>query len=190
MNLIPVLIVVCVTIGICFLADKGFTKLFRSSSQHKSGMAVKASKRYATIGLVVSALGVCALVSAGMQGWLMLVAGIVMLALGLCLIIYFLSFGIYYDEDSFIYSSFGRKNKTYEFKDITAQQLYASGASLVIELHLSDGRSIQLQSTMNGVRPFMNKAFEGWLRQNGRAVEECSFYDPENNSWFPNAQEE
>lgn len=190
MEWLPVLIVVLATLGVCFFADKGFTKLFRSSSQHKSGMAVKAGKRYATIGLVVTALGVAALVSVESQGWLMLVAGVVMLLMGIGFGVYFLSFGIYYDDESFIYSSFGKKSKTYVFKDITSQQLYASGASLVIELHLYDGSSIQLQSTMDGVRPFMNKAFDGWRNQHGKTLEECDFYDPERNCWFPNAQEE
>lgn len=190
MNLIPVLIVVVLTLGICFLADKGFTKLFRNKSQHQSGLAVKASKRYATIGLVVSALGVTALVAAATQGVLMLVAGIVMLLLGICLLIYFLSFGIYYDEESFIHSSFGRKSKTYQFGEITAQQLYASGSSIVIELHLSDGHTIQLQSSMSGVGRFMDKAFDGWLKQKGLSLQDCPFHDPENSCWFPNAQEE
>ena len=190
MNLIPVLIVVVVTLGVCFLADKGFAKLFRGKSQHHSGMSVRLSKHYATIGIVVGALGVAALTAVKAQGIMMLVAGIVMLLIGICLIVYFLSFGIYYDDESFIYSSFGRKSLTYKYKEITAQQLYASGASLVIELYLSNGRTIQLQSTMNGVSKFMHKASEGWMKQKGLNKEDCQFYDPDNSCWFPKAQEE
>lgn len=190
MEFIPVLVVVALTLGICFLADKVFVKLFRNRAQHRSGMSVKASKRYATIGLVIGALGVVALVAAYKQGVLILISGIVMLLLGICFITYYLCFGIYYNEESFIYSSFGRKSRTYMFKDIVSQQVYASGASIIIELHLSDGCSIQLQSSMNGVVRFMNKAFDGWLSQNNLALDDCSFHDPEKNAWFPNAQEE
>lgn len=190
MNLLPVIIVIAATFGICFLADKAFTKLFRGKAQHQSGLSVKASKRYATIGLVVGVLGIVGLFSASSQGVLMLVAGIIMVLLGVFLITYFLSFGIYYDDDSFIYSSFGRKSRTYMYKDITAQQLYTSGANLIIELHLSDEKSIQLQSSMSGVERFLNKAFDGWLDQRGLSVEDCAFHDPQNSRWFPSAQED
>ncbi len=189
MNWIPVLAVVAVTLGICFLADKGFAKLFRSKSQHQSGLSVKASKRNATFGLVACALGVAAVVNAS-QGVLMVIAGIVMLLLGICLIVYFLSFGIYYDDESFIYSTFGKKSKAYKFEKIMAQQLYASGSGIIIELHLCDGQTIQLQSSMSGIDGFMDKAFNGWLKQKGLTLEDCPFYDPEKSHWFPNAQEE
>lgn len=190
MQYIPVIVIVLVTIGFCFLVDKGFTKIFRNKAQHKSGLSVKASKRYATVGLVVFALGVAALVAVKGQGVLMLIAGLVMILVGICFVVYYLSFGIYYDDESFIYSSFGRKSKTYSYKQIVSQQLYISGNSLVIELHLSDEHSVQLQSTMDGVQPFLKKAFEGWRLQNGLTMEDCSFHDAENNRWFPNAQEE
>lgn len=190
MELLPVIVVVALTFGICFLADVGFKKLFRSKSHHKSGMCVKANKRYAVFGLVSAALGVAALLSINGSGIWLYIAGGAMVLLGLCLIIYFLTFGIYYDEDGFIYSCFGHKSRTYEYKDIEAQQLYASGANMVIELHLKDQRTIQLQSSMEGVNAFMTHAFSGWTRQNGKTVEECTFYDPRSCCWFPNAQEE
>ena len=190
MNYIPVIIVIAITLCICYLAEKGFSAFFRGKTQHKSGLSVKASKRYATIGLIIAVLGVAALASVRYQGVLLLIAGIVMLVLGALLIVYFLSFGIYYDEDSFIYSTFGKKSKTYRFDQIISQQLYASGSSLIIELHLDDDRSIQLQSAMSGVVKFMNVAFAGWCRQKGICMDDCSFYDPQNSCWFPNAQEE
>ena len=189
MNLLPVFIVIALTIAICYLTDFLFKKLFRNRSQHKSGTSVKANKRYAAFGLIAVSLGIAALLSLN-NSRLILIAGVAMILLGFCLIVYFLAFGIYYDDDSFIYSSFGRKSRTYKYKDIIAQQLYASGACLVIELHLSDESTIQLQSSMDGVNAFMNKAFTGWARQHGKSVEECSFYDPRQYCWFPNAQED
>ncbi len=190
MRLLPVIIVVVLTFGVCFLADVGFKKLFRNKSQHKSGMCVKANKRYAVFGLIAVALGIAALLSVNGSSTLILIAGIAMVLLGLCLIVYFLTFGIYYDADSFIYSCFGHKSRIYQYEDIEAQQLYASGANMVIELHIKDQHTIQLQSSMDGVDAFLNKAFHGWVRQNGKTLEECTFYDPRNWCWFPNAQEE
>ena len=190
MKYVVVLIVIACTIGICFGMDKIFNKIFRSKSQHKSGMRVKASKRYATFGLILAALGIAALCSSHISRVLILVAGIAMLVIGLALIIYYLSFGIYYDDESFIYSSLLHKNKTYKFGDIAAQQLYYSGANVVIELHLSDKQTIQLQSSMDGVSAFMNKAFESWLKQNNKTAEDCTYYDPRQFCWFPPLQED
>lgn len=189
MRILPVIIVVAFTFGMCFLLDYAFRKIFRNRPQHRSGLSVKASKKYAAFGLILISLGIAALFSLNVGLWAV-IAGAAMILLGLCLVIYFLTFGIYYDDDSFVYAAFGRKNKVYRYECIESQQLYASGANLVIELHLSDGHSIQLQSTMDGVNPFMNKAFHGWLRQMGKTVEECKYYDPRKYSWFPNAQEE
>lgn len=189
MKLLPVIIVVALTFGICFLLDFIFRKLFRNKIQHKSGLSVKASKKYAAFGLIAVSLGVAALFSAKTGLWVV-IAGSAMILLGVCLIVYFLTFGIYYDEESFIYSSFGHKNRVYKYECIIAQQLYASGANMVIELHLSDGSTLQLQSTMDGVYPFMNKAFHGWVRQNNKLIEDCKFYDPHRFSWFPDAQED
>lgn len=189
MKLIPVIIIIALTFAVCYLADFAFKKLFRNKVQHKSGLCVKANKKYAVFGLVSAALGVTALLSANVGVWA-LIAGAAMILLGSCLIIYFLTFGIYYDDESFVFSSFGHKSRTYKYNDIEAQQLYASGASVVIELHLADEHTIQLQSSMDGVYAFMNKAFNGWLRQRGKTVEQCGFYDPHKYSWFPDAQEE
>ena len=46
MEYILILIVAALVFGICFLIDKGFTKLFRSQAEHMSGTAVRLSKRY------------------------------------------------------------------------------------------------------------------------------------------------
>lgn len=189
MRLLPVIIVIALTFVVCYFMDLAFKRLFRNAVQHKSGLCVKASKKYAAFGLVTTALGVTALVSFNGGVWV-LIAGVAMILIGLCLIIYFLAFGIYYDDHSFIYSSFGHRRRIYEYKDIEAQQLYITGASVVIELYLSDEHTIQLQSSMDGVRAFMDKAFIGWLHQQGKTVEECAFYDPHNYRWFPDAQEE
>ena len=58
-----------------------------------------------------------------------------------------------------------------------------------LELHLQDGRTVSLQSTMTDVYPFLDAAFAGWCRQNGKRAEDCPFYDPENSRWFPGLEE-
>lgn len=184
-DVLAVLILLALVFGICFLVDKGFTKLFRGQSQHHSGKAVRLNKRYASIGIVVCVLGVAVLFAGAKQGWMLILGGIVMLAAGIFLITYYLSFGIFYDKESFLYARFGRLGVSYRYQDITAQQLYNNAGNLLIELHMTDGKTVQIQSAMTGMYDFMDTAFFGWLQQTGKKAEECSFYHPENSCWFP-----
>ena len=77
----------------------------------------------------------------------------------------------------------------YSFSDIKSQQLFVSYGNVIIELHMTDGRCVQLQSAMTDVYQFLDHAFISWLLQTGRNKEDCSFYDPDNSCWFPPAEE-
>ena len=74
MNPITTIIAVILTFGICFFVDKGYTKLFRSKKQHKTGLQVRVNKRYASIGLVLCILGILA-VFTGFGGETVLLIG-------------------------------------------------------------------------------------------------------------------
>ena len=185
---IALIILLAAIFGLCFLADKGFTKLFRGKVQHKSGRSVRVNRRYGSLGLVVTVLGLAGVFAGFSANWLLFAGGFVLILAGCGLVVYYMSFGIYYDEDSFIWSAFGRKSITYRYEDIKAQQLYTSAAGILIELHLSDGRALQLQPGMKGVLCFVEMASEGWFAQTGKQKEECAFYDPENSCWFPPAE--
>ena len=185
MEYIGVLLIAALVFGVCFLVDKGFTKLFRSQAQHKSGLAVRLSKKYGSIGLIVAVLGVAALFYGLSDSWVMIAAGCLLMAVGIGLLVYYMTFGVFYDTDSFILTTFGRKSTVYAYKDIKAQQLYNSYGNILIELHMTDGRTVQLQSGMDGAYGFLDHAFAAWLRQTGRRQEDCPFHDPQNSCWFP-----
>lgn len=186
MDILLIVLVAAATFGICFVIDKGFTGLFRNKVQHKTGLTVRLNKHYGGAGVLLAVLGIAAILQGAKDQMLMLVGGIVVLLLGVGFIIYYMSFGVYYDDDSFILSTFGRKSKTYAYRDILGQKLYrVTGGSVLIELYLQDGRSVGLQSTMTGAYPFLDKAFDGWCRQTGKTVEECAFHDTDNSCWFP-----
>lgn len=191
MKIAAIIIIAAVTFGVCFLVDRGFTKLFRNQAQHKSGLAVKLNKRYATIGLILGFLGIAAFLTGLKEGKALLIGGAVVLMMGIALIVYYLTFGVYYDDDSFILASFGKKTASYSFRDIKEQRLYTvTGGSSVIELHLTDGRALSLHSTMEGTYPFLDHAFSAWCRQTGRNPEECDFHDPSQSCWFPGVEVE
>ena len=171
---------------LCYLADKGFTKLFRGKVQHQSGKSVRLSKRYGSIGAIMFALGVAA-VFMGINNaeWALMGGGCILVLGGIALVVAYLSFGIYYDEDSFIFSKFGKPSVTYYFKNIRSQQLYLAGGNIVVELHMNDGSHFQVHAGMTGMYVFMDHAFGAWLQYTGRKVEDCTWYDPDNSCWFP-----
>lgn len=190
MQYIGVIVIAALVFGVCFAVDKLYTRIFRSQSQHHSGTAVRLNKRYGSFGLVFFAFGVMVIFAGLAENWLLCLGGVLVMALGIGLITYYLTFGVFYDKESFVLTTFGKPSATYFYRDIRCQQLYVTtGGQVVIELHLRDGRTFQLQSKMTGVYDFMDVAFAGWLQQTGTDRASCSFYDPKNSCWFPPAGE-
>lgn len=187
----PYIIVAVLTFGLCFLVDKLFTKKFRSKEQHKSGLFVRLNKKYGAFGLILMALGVAGIFS-GINGMgvVMIVGGSVVVLVGVGLLVYYMSFSVFYDDNSFVLTTFGKKSTTYRFSQIRGQLLYNAYGNILIELHMDDGRTVGLQAGMVGVHPFLDKAFYSWCRQRGISSESCDFHDPDNSLWFPMMEEQ
>lgn len=189
MGLLSILLVGAATFGLCFLLDKGFTGIFRSKPQHQSGLSVRLSQHYGGAGLLLMILGIAAILK-GLESTVLLIAGAVVALLGVGLIVYYMSFGVYYDGSSFILTTFGRKSRTYAYRQIQGQKLYrVAGGNVVIELYLDDGRTLALQSNMKGVYPFLDTAFAKWCEQTEKQAADCPFHDPQNSCWFPSMEE-
>ena len=189
-QLIPIALVAAVIFGICYLVDKTFSKLFRSKAQHRSGMAVRASKRYGLFGVVLTILGILAICVGVTDGPVLLWGGVIVLLMGIALAVYYLSFGIFYDGESMLLQSFGKKDVTHYYRDIVGQKLYLiQGGNIVVELHMADGTAVSVQSAFEGVYPFLDTAFAGWCLQTGRDPLNCDFHDPSQSLWFPTVED-
>ena len=187
---IPILIVAAVIFGICYAVDKAFTAAFRSKAQHRSGKAVRASKRYGVFGVVLTVLGIMAVCIGITDGPVLIWGGVFVLLMGICLAVYYLSFGLFYDGESVLLSRFGKKDMVYYFKNIVGQKLYLiQGGSIVVELHMADGSAVSVQSSFDGVYPFLDTAFAGWCLQTGRDPQSCDFHDPSQSLWFPTVED-
>ena len=190
MTFFLILLIAAAVFGLCFAVDKAFSKLFRSKAQHRSGMAVRANKRYGLFGVILSVLGIMAVCVGMTDGPVLLWGGIVVLLMGAALAVYYLSFGVFYDGETFLLSRFGKKEVTYRFSDIKGQKLYlVQGGNVIIELHMADGNTVSLQSTMDGVYPFLDTAFAAWCLQTGRDPQSCDFHDPSQSLWFPTVED-
>lgn len=188
MEYVLIILTAAVVIGLCFLVDFLFKKLFRSQAQHMSGLSVRLQKRYGSFGLIMVILGILSILTSFRTEngkWIFLAGGCLIAVVGIGLVVYYLTTGIFYDDDSFIYTTMGKKKKVYEYRNIQAQQLYNNSGHLLIELHMDDGTSVQVQATMPGAVDFMDHAFAGWLRQTGKTEEDCDYYDRSHSVWFP-----
>ena len=190
MEFVLVLVAAAATFGVCYLFDKGFEKLFRNQAQHYSGLSVRVNKRYAAFGAVLFALGVAAIFTGLGSSLVLVLGGSLILVVGIVMIVYYATFGIFYDDQSFILTTFGKRSSTYRYQDIKGQRLYiVQGGNVVVELHMVDGRSVSLQSAMMGVYPFLDHAFAAWCRQTGHDPEGCDFHNTSNHLWFPTVEE-
>lgn len=190
MQAIFILLLAALVFLVCWGVDRLFIRLFRNKAQHRSGLAVRANKRYGLFGVIFSVLGLLGLMNGSADQPVLTYAGLVVLLMGLALAVHYLSFGIFYDGESFLVCRFGRRSQEHRYQQILSQRLYViTGGSTVIELSLDDGTAVSLQSTMDGVFPFLDTAFAGWCMQTGRRMEDCRFHDPSKSWWFPHEEE-
>ena len=88
MQAIVIILIAALVFLVCRVVDKLFMKLFRSKAQHRSGLAVRASKRYGIFGVMFSVLGILGIVT-GLPGESVLLwAGIVVLLMGIALTVH------------------------------------------------------------------------------------------------------
>lgn len=179
------------TFGLLFLADKGLTKLFRSKEQHRSGTAVRLKKHYGIFSIALMVLGVLALMAHFTQvNYVLLIGGIILIPMGAVLGVYYMTHGVFYDDDSFLYTTFGNKSVSYRYCDIESQKLFAiQGGSFLVDLSMADGTSVSIQTSMEGAPAFLDKAGHARLRQLGLNEKDCPWFEPAEARWFPEEEE-
>ena len=148
---------------------------------------MRLKKHYGIFSLAMMILGVL-----GLLTWFsnrspaLLLGGLLVTPGGILLGIYYLTHGIFYDNDTFLYTTFGNRSVTYRYADIVAQKLYEiQGGTLLVELHMTDGKAVSVQTTMEGAKTFLDKAAHARMRQLGLNSHECSWFDETEGRWFP-----
>lgn len=190
MQIFSVLFVAALVFAICRGVDIAFQKLFRGKAEHLSGFAVRVSKRYGLFGVILTSVGIAAPFTSDSQGKIMLYGGIAVALMGLAMVVYYLSSGIFYNEDTFRISAFGKKDLVYRYNQIASQRLYVlTGGSLIVELSMTDGSTVSVATTMDGAEAFLDAAFAHWCRQRGVNPAACTFHDKEKSWWFPHEEE-
>ena len=190
MTILSMVLIAAIVFGFCRLVDVLFTNAFRNKAQHHSGLSVRVNKRYGVFGVGLSIIGILALCLGITNGIALMLGGGVVLIMGISLAVYYLIHGIFYDGETFLVSSFRKDDRIYSYSDIQEQKLYLiQGGNVLIELYMTDGTSVSLQSSMDGVYLFLDTAFAGWCLQKGIDPQACTFHDPSKSWWFPHSEE-
>lgn len=182
-----ILIVAALTFGAMYLLDTGFQKLFRSQDQHRSGTAVRLAKGYGIASVALLLLAVLCLIQFINEGETLMLVGTVCVGLmGGGLGAYYLTTGVFYDDESFLYTTLGKKQRTYRYGQITGQKLYVlQGGNYLVELYMDDGTTVSIQTSMPGAYDFLDKACHARFRQLGVNSFECDWFDEGQSCWFP-----
>ena len=167
------------------------TKSGASRSKKTPSQPQKRPIRREVWGVILLVLGILSVCLGFGSDRVLLLGGGMVAVMGAWLLGYYLGFGIFYDQESFLVCAFGKKSRLYRYEDIQGQSLYVvTGGNTVIELQLSDGTALTLSAAMEGTFPFLDMAFAGWCRQTGTNPESCSFHDPSRSWWFPHPEVE
>ena len=158
---------IAVIFGCFALLDFLLKKLLRRTEAEANGQAVRLPRYSFILGLIMSLLGLIALLFVPMKGqWLLLAGCCLVLVIGLYLLVSFFRFGIFYNDEGFVYRTLTQKARSYRYEDITGQRSFLAKSGLNTSLY-AKGDEIQLYSAMQGLDSFLNKAFFSWCRSKG-----------------------
>lgn len=188
MNYIFYLLFIAAIFGLIALLDFLFHKLFPKSKVEQSSQVVRLPRYSSILGLLMALLGIIALLFLPLEGqWVLQFGCVLVLVMGLCMLVNYFRFGIFYDDECFVYRTTTRKARTYRYEDITGQRSFLARSGLNTSLYVGDDE-IQLYDAMQGLDSFLNKAFYGWCRAKGLDPDKVP-HDPRSLTYFPDPED-
>ena len=160
-----VLLIVLV-FGLIALIDFLFGKLFPKPEVMRSGQVVKMPRFSFILGLLISFFAIVGILYLPMEDKLLWWGSWLVLLMGGYLLVNFWRFGIYYDDEGFLYRTLFKKAKRYSYKDIRSQRSILARSGINTTLYVGED-SIPLYSAMQGLGDFLNKAFFRWCEESG-----------------------
>lgn len=189
MPFLGIAIVCALVFLICFGIDKLVQRLFPKTELEKGKNVVRPARRSAVFGVILTfaAVAVTVFRISKEPDVLLLLGCAVAFILGVILLVSYFSFAIYYDNESFLYRSYGRKRE-FHYGQIRGQRTLMTRGGYNAVLFVDD-TEIDLYSSMQNVNVFLGKAFYRWCEQKGidpNSVEN----NPRMMSWFPDPDSE
>lgn len=188
MNYVLYILLIAAIFGLIALLDFLFHKLFPKSKAEQSGQVVRLPRYSSILGLLMALLGIIALLFLPLEGQRLLQFGCVLvLVIGLFLLVNYFRFGIFYDDECFVYRTMTHKARAYRYEDITGQRSFLARSGLNTSLYVG-ADEIQLYDAMQGLDSFLNKAFYGWCRAKGMDPDKVP-HNPRNLTYFPDPED-
>ena len=187
MQYVAPLVLCALVFFLCWCIDTLVKKLFPKKPQQYSGRAVRLPRLSSILGIGLTFLSFVALLFYWEEfSTVVRIACLLTLALGAGLLVQYLSFAVYYDEDGFVYRSLGKKAKTYAYGDIRGQRSILSRSGVVSSLYVGEDE-LQLTSSMKGLNEFLKFAFRRWCEETGTDPESVENH-PQYLTYFPELQ--
>ena len=167
MKYVLYILLIAVGFGLVALVDFIFGKLFPKNETIKNGKSVRMPRTGLIFGLLLFVFGIVGILFVPFEAERFLWFGCVLVAvMGLYLLVNFFRFGIFYDDEQFIYRTLTKKAKTYRYADIEKQRAFLAKSGYNTTLYAA-GDEIQLYAAMQGLSDFLHKAFYRWCDQKG-----------------------
>lgn len=172
--------------GLCFLVDKLTGRLWEKAVRSP---VVRLPLRYPVAAALLTLTGVGVGIYAVMKRSVLFgVGAAVLLALAVYFLYCYRRMGIDYDGEGFTFRK-GRVSQRFAFGAIDGQRVAVSRRSFCLVLCL--GRDeVVIYGNMQGVRPFLDAAYQGWCRAKGLDPAAQDWHNPADFRWFPDQQVE
>lgn len=164
MKYVLYILLIAAIFGLVALVDFVIGRLFPKKEIQKTGNTVRLPRYSSILGLMMTLLALFALLFLDLSENTALAVGcVVVLIMGIFLLVNFWRFGIWYDEEKFVYRTLTKREKTYYYKDITGQQAILAKSGVNTTLFVG-GDALELYESMQGLGNFLSKAFYAWCR--------------------------
>lgn len=187
MKYIFYVLLIAVIFGLVALVDLVLGKLFPKSKTRQQGKAVRAPRYSFILGILITLLCIIGLLFYTDADPFLRGGMISAMVLGIYMVVNYIRFGIFYDDEGFEYRTLTKQSRYYRYGDITGQRSFLARSGLNVSL-LAKGDEIPLNGAMQGVAEFMSHAFFAWCRETERNPDAMEF-DPSTLSYFPTPEQ-
>lgn len=181
------ILLIAVGFGLVALIDLLLQKLFPKSKTMLSGKVVRMPRFSFILGLLITFFAIVGLLYLPLEEKLLWWGCWLVLVMGAYLLTNFCRFGIFYDDEGFIYRTLTQKAKTYRYADITAQRSFLAKSGVNTTLYVG-GEEIALYSAMQGLGDFLHFAFYRWCEESDTDPDTVE-NNPAMLHYFPEAKE-
>lgn len=187
MKYILYLLLIAVIFGLVALVDFIFGKLFPKSKTQTHGKTVRMPRYSFIVGILIAILCIIGLLFYTEADLFLRIGMVAAMVMGSYMVVNYIRFGIFYDEDGFEFRTLTKKARHYRYADITGQRSFLARSGLNTSLIVA-GDEIPLNGAMNGLPEFMSHAFFAWCRETDRNPDEQE-YDPTTLRYFPQPED-